>query len=64
MDGLDPSIHVLPRQKENVDGRIKSGHDVVRFGRSDRTHPITGIVNSDPFEMLEGQRPVTVFVFV
>ncbi|RTM07217.1 MAG: hypothetical protein EKK33_31380 [Bradyrhizobiaceae bacterium] len=29
MAGLDPAIHVLPRDTKNVDARDKPGHDVV-----------------------------------
>jgi hypothetical protein len=29
MAGLDPAIHVLPIWKENVDARLKAGHDEV-----------------------------------
>jgi hypothetical protein len=27
MPGLDPGIHVQPTERDDVDGRIKSGHD-------------------------------------
>jgi hypothetical protein len=32
MPGLDPGIHALPNlSKKDVDGRVKPGHDDVRF---------------------------------
>jgi hypothetical protein len=30
MAGLDPAIHVLLRDKQDVDARHKAGHDVER----------------------------------
>ena len=32
MPGLDPGIHVFAAEKEDVDGRVKPGHDDHQIG--------------------------------
>jgi len=38
MPGLVPGIHVLCRNKKNVDGRDKPGHDAKFCGRPEPQH--------------------------
>jgi hypothetical protein len=38
MPGLVPGIHVLPRRKEDVDGRDKPGHDAARVLLNNNRH--------------------------
>jgi hypothetical protein len=47
MTGLDPVIHAYPKS-ENVDGRIRSGHDVLKICLDER-HEKRGRRKSGPF---------------